>query len=214
MGFLRRAALLFARRMIHTAFAHDALRGIKTSCALGGKGNSPILTAPLMRGLDISMDTYHVAVAAEAYAAATFARAGYEVSVQYGANQPGYDLVAVKDKRVLKVSVKGSQNGGWALLAKHKKGRTWPETVERWLENQPSDVLMCFVQFQGVEFSGMPRIYLARAEEVSKQLKKGRNGNVSTCLYERYRYSKGVGKDSVDELPKDWVCTEERIQKA
>jgi hypothetical protein len=61
------------------------------------------------------MNKYHVAVAAEAVAATTFARAGYEVSVQYGANQPGYDLVAVKRKRILKVSVKGSQDGGWAL---------------------------------------------------------------------------------------------------
>ena len=49
------------------------------------------------------MKKYHVAVAAEAFAAAAFAREGYEVSVQYGANQPGYDLVAVRGRRVLKV---------------------------------------------------------------------------------------------------------------
>lgn len=37
----------------------------------------------------------HVGVSAEAYAAALFARCGYDVSVQYGANQPEYDLIAV-----------------------------------------------------------------------------------------------------------------------
>lgn len=31
---------------------------------------------------------WHVAVAAEAFTAAQFARLGYNVSVQYGANQP------------------------------------------------------------------------------------------------------------------------------
>ena len=33
-------------------------------------------------------------IAAEAYAASLLAQAGYDVLVQYGANQPHYDLVA------------------------------------------------------------------------------------------------------------------------
>jgi len=36
---------------------------------------------------------WQVATAAEAIAAAQFARLGYDVSVQYGANQPEYDLI-------------------------------------------------------------------------------------------------------------------------
>jgi hypothetical protein len=47
------------------------------------------------------MKKYHVSVAAEAYAAAAFARAGYEVYVQYGANQPGYDLVVAKGPQTI-----------------------------------------------------------------------------------------------------------------
>lgn len=42
------------------------------------------------------MTPYQVGVAAEGFAAALFARAGYHVSVQYGANQPGYDLIVEK----------------------------------------------------------------------------------------------------------------------
>jgi hypothetical protein len=61
------------------------------------------------------MDSYHVKVAAEAFAAAIFAQAGCDVLVQYGADQPSYDLVTSKDDRLLKVSVKGSQDGGWGL---------------------------------------------------------------------------------------------------
>jgi hypothetical protein len=36
--------------------------------------------------------------------------AGCDVSVQYGADQPEYDLIVAKGDRMLKVSVKGSQD--------------------------------------------------------------------------------------------------------
>ena len=68
------------------------------------------------------MTSWHVGVAAEAYAAALFARFGYDVSVQYGANQPEYDLIAVSGDKMLKISVKGSQDGGWGLTQNYKKG--------------------------------------------------------------------------------------------
>lgn len=43
-----------------------------------------------------TMTQYHVAVAAEAFAAGLFAQAGWDVLVQYGANQPQYDLVITR----------------------------------------------------------------------------------------------------------------------
>jgi hypothetical protein len=59
------------------------------------------------------MSSWHVATAAEAIAAAQFARFGFDVSVQYGANQPEYDLtVSSPNGRMLKISVKGSKDGG------------------------------------------------------------------------------------------------------
>ena len=54
--------------------------------------------------------SWHVGVAAEAFAAGLFARCGLDVSVQYGANQPEYDLLVVRGDAVLKVSVKGSKD--------------------------------------------------------------------------------------------------------
>jgi hypothetical protein len=39
---------------------------------------------------------WHIATAAEAIAAAQFARLGFNVFVQYGANQPEYDLMIEK----------------------------------------------------------------------------------------------------------------------
>ena len=54
------------------------------------------------------VSSWHIGVAGEAFAAAQFARYGIDVSVQYGANQPEYDLIATKGDKMLKVSVKGS----------------------------------------------------------------------------------------------------------
>jgi Holliday junction resolvase-like predicted endonuclease len=159
------------------------------------------------------MDKYHVAVAAEALAAAAFAREGYEVSVQYGANQPGYDLVAVKGRRLLKVSVKGSQDGGWALLAGYKRGRTWRAAVDAWRSAQPRDVIMCFVQFQGIRRYEMPLIYLARPSQVAAHLKRGRNGHVGTCLHVERYYAKGVAKGHTDRIPTSWTCSRIRMRK-
>jgi hypothetical protein len=53
--------------------------------------------------------SWHIGVAAEAFAAAQLARLGYNDSVQYGANQPEYDLIVVHKDHMMKVSVKGSQ---------------------------------------------------------------------------------------------------------
>jgi hypothetical protein len=51
------------------------------------------------------MTSWQVGVAAEAAVSMLFARAGWNVSVQYGANQPEYDLVVVREGTTLKVSV-------------------------------------------------------------------------------------------------------------
>jgi hypothetical protein len=59
---------------------------------------------------------WHVGVAAEAIATALFA-----LVVQYGANQPEYDLMIAKGDRLLKVSVKGSQDGSWGLCQSYLK---------------------------------------------------------------------------------------------
>ncbi len=56
--------------------------------------------------------SWHVAVAAEAVAASLFARCGYDVSVQYGANQPEYDLIVAEGERLLKVSVNNKSGRG------------------------------------------------------------------------------------------------------
>lgn len=157
------------------------------------------------------MNRYHVSIAAEAYAAATLARCQYEVSVQYGANQPGYDLIAIQGPRTLKVSVKGSQDGGWALLAKYKRGKTWHQAIDAWLAAQPANVVMYFVQFRGVPVDSLPRMYVARAQEVAQHLTAGRAGHGSTCLGEFHRPKRGVAKGTTHDIPSVWAATPDRI---
>lgn len=78
------------------------------------------------------VSAWHVGVAAEAIAAAQFARCGYDVSVQYGANQPEHDLIVAKGDRLLKVSVKGSQDGSWGLTQSYLRRADYHAAVDLW----------------------------------------------------------------------------------
>lgn len=104
---------------------------------------------------------WQVATAAEAFSAAQFARCGWDVSVQYGANQPEYDLVAVDGDRVLKVSVKGSKDGGWGLTQPLLKEANYHAAADAWLAKHTSKTIFCFVQFKDAAIDALPRMYLA-----------------------------------------------------
>jgi len=159
------------------------------------------------------MKAYHCGVAAEAYAAALFAHAGCDVLVQYGANQPEYDLLVVRGKHRVKVSVKGSQDGGWLLAARYKRaGRTYAEAIDAWEQGHADKtVLYCFVQFKGVTLGAMPRVYLAKVDEVAAYLKRSRAGQGHLSLRENYTWRKGPAAGTVDCIPQGWRF-EERIK--
>ena len=67
--------------------------------------------------------SWQVATAAEAFAAAQFARCGWDVSVQYGANQPEYDLVAV-DALPRMYLATPSEIASWLKVAAAGRGDT------------------------------------------------------------------------------------------
>ena len=122
------------------------------------------------------MNQWHVATAAEAIAAAQFARCGWDVLVQYGANLPEYDMVAVKGSKKLKISVKGSQDGGWGLTQSHLKNRQYHQAADDWLKRHGKDTILCFVQFKGVALQELPRVYLARPMQICSWLKFAAGG--------------------------------------
>ena len=150
-------------------------------------------------------------IAAESYAACLLAQAGYDVLVQYGANQPHYDLVAVKDKRMLPVSVKGSQDGGWMLAVKYvKEGVNYHAAIDKWLVAQRDDVVFLFVQFVGVPLGNAPRVYVARPPEIAMHMKTQCHGRGHGSLQENIR--REVPGSRYDHMvPASWLYSASRI---
>ena len=160
------------------------------------------------------VSSWHVGVSAEAFAAAVFARYGYDVSVQYGANQPEYDLMVSSGDNMLKISVKGSKDGGWVLTAGKKKGRTYHEAVDEWLEAHHRKTIFCLVQFKGVAPDEMPRIYLASPEEIAERLKASAGGRGDSSLHENHTWrSSAAGRGTTDKEPENWEISEKRIDE-
>jgi len=150
-------------------------------------------------------------IAAEAYAACLLAQAGYDVLVQYGANQPHYDLIAVKDKRMLPISVKGSQDGGWMLAVKYvRPGVDYIQAADNWLAAQREDVIFIFVQFMGLSIGDTPRVYAARPTEIAVHLKTQRAGKGHGALHENYGAKRPNSKYD-HRIPDGWQFSLDRI---
>ena len=155
---------------------------------------------------------WHVGVAAEAIAAALFARCGLDVSVQYGANQPEYDLVVVDEDKTLKVSVKGSQDGGWGLTQSYLKKADNHAAIDIWLSRHKQRTVFCFVQFKGVAVDQMPRIYLAKPDEVAKVLRSSAGGRGETVLREHHKWGpRAHGAGTIDSIPEMWKFSCDRM---
>lgn len=157
--------------------------------------------------------SWQVATAAEAIAAAQFARCGWDVSVQYGANQPEYDLVAVDGDNVLKVSVKGSKDGGWGLTQSYLANADYHGAVDEWLKKHLRKTVFCLVQFKGVPIDQLPRMYLATPSEIGSWLKSAAAGRGDTVLYERHAWTdRAFAAGTVDSIPVDWQFSEDRLR--
>lgn len=158
--------------------------------------------------------SYHVGVAAEAIAAAQFARMGLDVSVQYGANQPEYDLIVGRGSDLLKVSVKGSQDGKWGLTQKYLVNANYHAAADQWLAAHSSSTVCCLVQLKGASFDEMPRVYLAWPQEIAARLKETSRGRGETILYEDHTWAKNASAAGDREIiPPHWKLTPERMNE-
>jgi hypothetical protein len=101
-----------------------------------------------IKNIEKGFTPHRVGVAAGGFAAGLLAHSGYDVLVQYGANQPDYDLVATKANRVLKVSGKGSQKGGWGLTQSYVKHANYLGAVDSWLPKQSTVDVFILVEFE------------------------------------------------------------------
>lgn len=159
------------------------------------------------------MSQFHVGVAAEAIVAAQFARCGYDVSVQYGANQPEYDLMIAKDDKLMKVSVKGSQDGAWGLTQGLLKNADYQKAADEWLNKHGKSTVFAFVQFMDVPIDESPRLYLAFPSEIAEVLKSISKGRGDSVLYENKVWGKTAnGYGTIDKIPATWKFSSERIE--
>ena len=165
------------------------------------------------------LSSWHVGVAAEAISAGQFARLGYDISVQYGADQPEYDLIISKgkDSIPLKVSVKGSQDGSWGLTMNFlERGKAdYKNSIDKWLLRHGKRTILCFVQFKDTKLDEQPRIYLATPQQVAAQLKKSANGRGDTILCENHTWKmkNAAGFGTTEKIPVDWKFSEQRIEQ-
>lgn len=156
---------------------------------------------------------WHIGVAAEAIAAAQFARCGLDVSVQYGANQPEYDLIVTRGEKLLKVSVKGSQDGSWGLTQSFLKNAAYHDAVDEWLARHNPKTVFCFVQFRNVAFTELPRIYLAWPADVAERLNATASGRGDTILYEKHTWgAKAHAAGTAEQIPDSWCFTPARVE--
>ncbi len=160
------------------------------------------------------VSSWHIAVAAEAYAAGLFARCGLDVSVQYGADQPEYDLIIAQGEQMLKVSVKGSQDGSWGLTQSYLKNADYHAAIGTWLSRHKARTIFCFVQFKNIPLDQLPRVYLATPLEVGHRLRETANGRGDTILYEEHVWSaRAHGAGSVERIPETWHFSFERLHE-
>lgn len=157
------------------------------------------------------MTPHQVSVAGEALAASMFAHAGFDVLVQYGANQPGYDFVARKGTRALCISVKATQTAGWGLIQNYKEERTYHEAADAWLADQSPGVIFALVTFHDVAPGDAGRCYIATPAEIAAHHKTARRGAGHTTLYENYTPSRGVGAGDPYRIPATWKFNKARI---
>ena len=157
------------------------------------------------------MTPYQVNVAGEAFAAVLFSQAGYDVAMHYGTTQPRWDLIATTGTRMLKLSVKGSQDGGWGLFQGYLEKADYHGAIDAWLKDQSQDLVYLLVQFKKVELGSAPRCYLATPKEMADHMHTTRAGHSYTSLRERHSWTGGIGKGHVDEIPESWLATQERI---
>ena len=167
-----------------------------------------------MAQTEYNASSRNIGVAAEAAAALQFARCGFDVSVQYGANQPEYDLIVAKHDLLLKVSVKGSQDGSWGLTQSFLNGADYHGAIQKWFERHGALTALCLVQFKGVALNDLPRIYLASPREIAQRLRETAKGRGDTILYESHKWGpRAIGFGAVEQLPDSWRFSGARVDE-
>jgi hypothetical protein len=165
--------------------------------------------------------SWPMSVGAEGIAAAQFARCGFDVLVQAGRDKPWYDLVLTKAGNLLKVSVKPSDNGEWALTSGFT--RRVAETngmridclsaIDMWRAGYGSRTVVCLVQFEGAAIDELPRVYLASPDEIAAAMRQIFERTGRCTLLEMYEWTTPSGARAIEMLPEKWHFSQTRVHE-
>jgi hypothetical protein len=124
------------------------------------------------------LSSSQISVAAEAFATAQFALAGFEMLEQVRRARFYFDLVVARSGGMMKISVYASFNGFWDLVDRYldaskqtnASAADYHHAISAWLGNQSLRATCCLVQFEPADLHRMPRLYLASPGEVAAHL--------------------------------------------
>lgn len=141
--------------------------------------------------------SWQIALGAEGIAGFQFARCGFDVSVLSGPNKPWYDLLVAKADNLLKVAVKGSDDGGWSLIDSYL--------------NRAADLSGNKNSYEGA-IDELPRMYLASPSEIAPILRESAERLGTSTLYEKYEWKSGAS-GMVQSLPLTWAFSAQKVQE-
>jgi hypothetical protein len=156
---------------------------------------------------------YHIKIAAEAFAAGLLAHAGYDVLIQYGANQPDYDLSITKLNHLARISVKGTQLPGWLLASSYVREANYIRAADEWLQAQGDSLIFFLVSFYEVPLGKCPDCFVATAQEIAQQLKRQRGGLGHGALALNKQRMRGAGAGTTDSIPETWQFSAKRLKE-
>jgi hypothetical protein len=176
---------------------------------------------PLLAAAPSKSMSWPITVGAQGIAAAQFARCGFDVLMQAGHDKPWYDLVVTKSGNLLKIAVKGSEDGRWCLAQSYQRGGNSSSkfsddhrAIDLWLDIHGSRTVYCLVQFEDVALNQLPRIYLATPVEIAQRMRESAERLGEPVLHEQYEWiSPETGYTSIEALPSSWLFCEERIHE-
>lgn len=163
--------------------------------------------------------SWAISVGAEGIAAAQFARYGFDVLVQTGHEKPSYDLLVTMSGNLMKIVVKGSEDGCWRLAQPFQRSASLSNktteshlAIDRWLDTHGSRTIYCLAQFEDVALDQLPRLYLAPPVELAQRMHASADRLGEAVLYERYECtSPETGLTALEAFPSAWRFSRERI---
>ena len=95
-----------------------------------------------------------------------------------------------------------------------KKGCTYHEAIDEWLNKHHKKTIFCLVQFENITDNELPKMYLATPNEIAEVMRRERKGLGDTILYMDHTWGPNAqAYGTTDKIPEEWLFTRERADE-